>query len=290
MRSAPAALINLLESGQAFVKADLYTFTLNGGAVLRYTGADQPVTANGYVFGCGPLIEDGGIKTQRGIQVDTIEITLRADARQTVNGVPWLTFLRRNGLDGALVKIERAIAPDWPTLLNAGPTGTYIRFSGRFSKTTDIGRSQATITASSWLELLNVNMPADVYQSSCLNTLYGAKCQVNRASFARAGVVVSSANPVNVPTNVSAPSGYYVHGTIVFTSGANTGISRTIKAQDGAGNLTLLPSLPAPPAAGDGFTIYPGCDLTQATCLTKFNNLVRFRGQPYVPAPETSVV
>jgi hypothetical protein len=33
--------------------------------------------------------------------------------------------------------------------------------------------------------------------------------------------------------------------------------------------------------------VYPGCDKQQATCRGKFANLARFRGQPYVPAPET---
>lgn len=289
MRNASPALVNLLESGQTFVKGDLYTFTLNGGAVLRYVGGDQPISANGFQFERGPLIDDGGVKCQRGIQVDTLEITLRADARHLVNGVPWIAFLRKNGLDGALVRVERAIAPDWATMLSTGPIGTYIRFSGRFTKTTDLGRSQATIVASSWLELLNVNMPPDVYQSSCLNTLYGPKCLVSRAGFARAGAVGAGANPVNIPTNLSASADYYAHGSVVFNSGANAGLSRTVKSQDIAGNLTVLPGLPTPPNAGDTFTIYPGCDLQQSTCLTKFNNLAHFRGQPYVPAPETSV-
>jgi hypothetical protein len=36
---------------------------------------------------------------------------------------------------------------------------------------------------------------------------------------------------------------------------------------------------------GDAFTVYLGCDHTQATCTTKFGNLTNFRGFPYIPSP-----
>jgi hypothetical protein len=43
------------------------------------------------------------------------------------------------------------------------------------------------------------------------------------------------------------------------------------------------------PNTGDTFTAYPGCDKTQNTCTSKFNNLVNFGGFPYVPVPEAAI-
>lgn len=42
-------------------------------------------------------------------------------------------------------------------------------------------------------------------------------------------------------------------------------------------------------SAGDAFTIYPGCDKQQSTCSAKFNNLIHFRGFPYVPENSAAV-
>jgi len=54
--------------------------------------------------------------------------------------------------------------------------------------------------------------------------------------------------------------------------------------------LTLSRPLLNIPIAGDTYTLYAGCDKLQATCSGKFNNLVHFRGFPYIPASEVSVV
>ena len=44
--------------------------------------------------------------------------------------------------------------------------------------------------------------------------------------------------------------------------------------------------LPFAPSAGDAFTVYAGCDHTQATCQGRFNNVAENRGFPYVPPPQ----
>jgi uncharacterized phage protein (TIGR02218 family) len=42
-------------------------------------------------------------------------------------------------------------------------------------------------------------------------------------------------------------------------------------------------------AAGDSFSIYPGCDKQQSTCQNKFANLINFRRFPYIPENSTAV-
>ncbi len=70
--------------------------------------------------------------------------------------------------------------------------------------------------------------------------------------------------------------------------GANSGLVRTVKSYaHSSGLVTVVLALPNTPAVSDAFTIYPGCDLTMATCSSKFSNLAHFGGQPFVPAPET---
>jgi hypothetical protein len=56
------------------------------------------------------------------------------------------------------------------------------------------------------------------------------------------------------------------------------------------GTIALLAPFPNAAAAGDAFTIYPGCDKTlDANGCAKFANTARFKGYPYVPDPQTAV-
>jgi uncharacterized phage protein (TIGR02218 family) len=82
----------------------------------------------------------------------------------------------------------------------------------------------------------------------------------------------------------------FAQGTILFTSGVNEGVYRTIKGQSTAVafGLDLVYPLETPPSAGDTFQIWPGCDKTSATCTARFDNLKAFRGYPFTPAAETA--
>jgi len=82
-----------------------------------------------------------------------------------------------------------------------------------------------------------------------------------------------------------AGSGYFNLGTIAFTTGANAGISRTVKTylQGASGTVSLIAPFPLQAQAGDAFTLTPGRDKQQTTCQSKFNNLVNFRGFPTCP-------
>ncbi|MHB8286171.1 MAG: DUF2163 domain-containing protein, partial [Caulobacteraceae bacterium] len=280
---------DFLLTSQACVRADLYTITLAGGGVLRYAGADIPIVAGGQTFTLGPPIQDGGVKSSRGVTVSTVDITILADDRHLVGDVQFLDFVEDLGLDGAAIRIDRAFAASWADMAAAGPVGTYIRFSGRFSEAKALGQTGVVVTAASWLDLLSVNLPADVYQTSCLNSLGDAKCAVNLAAYAVPAVVAGATSLTTLGSDLTQAADYFALGKLVFTSGANAGLARTIKAYDGAGNFTLIAPLPNPPETGAAFDAYPGCDLSMATCQQRFANLARFRGQPFIPAPSTGL-
>ena len=82
--------------------------------------------------------------------------------------------------------------------------------------------------------------------------------------------------------------GILTGGYIRFTGGALDGVRRTIKLHT-TGSLLLFSPLPSAPTVGASFSAYPGCDKLQATCTTKFSNVINFRGAPYIPTPETAV-
>ena len=286
MKNASPALLALLATGK-FVRADIWTITLNGGVVIRWTGHDQPITWAGNTFAKGPAIDRNSISEKVGVEVATLDMTITARPEDLINGAPIIPFIKYHGLDGASIKLERAYAPDWSSPI----TGTVIRFAGKVTSIKSVKGAQAKVTVSSWLVLLNTSSPRNLFQGGCLRTLYDANCGLSPSNFSQAGTVSSggSGQTGSFGSGVTNTSGYFAQGRVVFTSGANAGQSRTIKSFDGAGNFVLVKPLPVPCAAGDAFTVYAGCDLSMATCASKFNNLGRFKGTPFVPVPTTAL-
>lgn len=294
MKNASSTLKSVLNSAQHLYIADLYTFTLSDATVLRYAVSSQDInltTPTVRSFDASSVvIKRGSIKTVIGVQVDTLDLTVSAAAAHLIGSTPWLQAVRQGALDGATLLVERLF------MQTAGDysLGTFIVFSGRVAGI-EFGRFEARITVNSDLELLNVQMPRNVYQPGCLNTLFDSSCGLSKAAFAIAGTIQAGTTATTLVTSLSQAVGWFASGTLVFTSGALNGVSVGIKDYPATGRVILYAPLNAVPANGDTFTAYPGCPKTQSACgntiggAPAFNNLVHFRGFPYVPAPETII-
>jgi len=286
MKTASAELVGLL-NGNAFYMADLYTFTCGDGTVLRYTTTDIPISLGGNVFSCTSLrIEGFKYKLSLGVSADEMDLTIHALPTDTAGAVSFFRRIMNGGFDGCTVRVER--------LFSATPgdnsAGTVELFTGSVSEIKDVGRTSATITVKSALELLDIQMPRNTYQPGCVHTLYDAGCGLNPASF-QAGYMVASGSGVSsivvATLDATAATRAYDSGTITFTSGLNTGASRTIRLFSSP-TVYLAYPLTNVPAVGDGFTLHQGCDKTSATCSARFNNLGNWRGFPLIPQPEAA--
>jgi hypothetical protein len=89
-------------------------------------------------------------------------------------------------------------------------------------------------------------------------------------------------------TLAPSPATLFDQGTMIGLSGANAGLTRTIRQMTG-GVVYQLKAWLYPVAAGDTFRFLPGCDHTVPTCENAFDNLARYGGFPYIPPPETAV-
>jgi uncharacterized phage protein (TIGR02218 family) len=282
MKTASAAMISLLASNQQLLMADLYTFTLAGGFVARYTGADTDLTVGGNLFsGSGPLISRSKILSKAGLEVQTMDMTVGADSSMLLNGKPWLQAARSGDLDGCRVLVERSFMATWGDTTS----GKLWAFSGNVSDV-EVTRAEIQIKVRSDLEKLNLQWPRNMYQPGCLHTLYDSGCTLSKASFGTASSVAAGSGVIQINCGLAQSAGYFSLGTITFTSGVNSGITRTIK-QYTPGVITLALPLTQPCGLGDTFTAYAGCDKQQSTCSGKFSNLANFRGYPYIPVPET---
>jgi len=284
MKPASTALIGLLGGSERFIMADLYTFTLVGGSVLRYSAAPTAFTVNGYAFVLGPKFERSKTKVVIGTQVDELDIKVYPQPTDLVGGVSFFQAAWTGQFDGALLQLERAFMP---TYGDTSP-GTVILFAGRISDI-DCSRTQVDMRCRSHLELLNIQMPRRLWQSSCTHVFGDAMCQFNRSSLQATFLAGPGSSPTQIASTISpSPANLYLQGTIIGVTGANAGSSRTVANMDGSWVYVKLAFL-ALVADGDEFQLLPGCDRTIATCTNVFNNAIHFGGFPYIPTPETAV-
>lgn len=288
MKSASPALIALLSTSRQFWMADLYSFTLVDGTVLRHTSADIDITTGGHTFLHGqPIITRSRTRVALGTAVDQLDLNISADANTLLGGLPWLQAITNGALDGAEVVLERAFAASPEDAMAGNIAGTVNLFEGRVSDTTTDSLTSKVIVRS-WLEVLNTPLPRNLYQPPCVNSLYDSGCGVSRAAYAAFGAAASGSTRQSINCGLGNAAGYFDIGEIVMTSGQNQGVIRTVRAYT-PGVVALAYPLPKPVSVGDTFTIYPGCDKRMTTCDTKFSNKPRFRGTPFVPVPETAL-
>jgi uncharacterized phage protein (TIGR02218 family) len=289
--ASPGALAALLNSRQPLHKADVYTLTLAGGQVFRWSGADTTLTVGPNTYTLGPKIRRGRVRFVVGVAVDTLDVTFMDEGSTLINGVPLIPFIRARGLFGARLQLDRVF---WGAL-DAGPVGSLLWFPGRIAPA-EIDRNEARLRVRSDLELLNVMVPGEVYQPGCLNTVYDTNCGADRASKTVSGSAagVSFLGDTAFTHTLPQAAGYFDLGAVTFAAGPNAGISRTVKRHT-ATQLSVLQPWPFPVSPGDAFQIYPGCNKSHAdpNGCPKFHtaeNVVRrFRGQPWIPVPETVI-
>jgi uncharacterized phage protein (TIGR02218 family) len=296
MKPASPALRSLLAS-RLFNKARLFRIDLINGGSLYYTSADTDILLDGQTYSAGKsnglLFESKSNRSQIhwkvGVEVDTLTFDVIPNGA-TINGTPFLEAVKQGVFDGAEMTISNAYWPlqGWQTPIV--PTGTVTMFVGRVADIT-ASRSIATLNVNSHLELLNQNMPRNLYQSGCLNTLYDAGCTLNQASYAVSGSAASGSVAGAILASLAQATGYFDLGKMKFTSGVNNGVWRSVKSYSlgSPSTVRLVSPFPSDPAPGDTFTIYPGCDKTQATCAAKYGNAPNFRGFRFIPENTTGV-
>lgn len=117
-------------------------------------------------------------------------------------------------------------------------------------------------------------------------------------------ITVSGSKPRKIFTvteltpNTGGPRGGFADdfingGAVTWESGLNAGASMEVKdftADDGATIeqiLELFLNMPFDIQVGDKARVYPGCDKSfLAACRDKFDNVINFRGEPYIPGAD----
>jgi uncharacterized phage protein (TIGR02218 family) len=275
-----------LLASRTFWGVDLYEFAFLDGTFLRVQGdtGAMSTTWGGNVFaGGGPIIKRDGIRKAVGLEASELALTISPHDDDLLLGLPMRIAASNGAFSGASLTLWRGHAATPGGVILGAP----MLFGGnvesvKVEQDISIALRSATIA-------FDAPTPRAVYGPGCDRTLYKPGCGVSRAAFQTNTTAANLSTRAVVRTGLTAAADYYAGGELRFTGGANAGARRTIKRHAADGTLTLAYPLSFDVVAGDSFTIWPGCShANDATGCVKFSNSARFRGQPFVPAPETA--
>lgn len=295
MRPAPPqpgytdADVTALIASRNFVFADCFTVELINGDKWYYTAAQRDVnvipvdgSSVAVIFKAdGPRLSGLKMHMEIGVNVDEQDLQISYTENDSFYGMVWGAAVASGILDGAIIRRDRFFAQSWFTPWVGGAP----MFMGRVANIDAIERQDIKVKVKSYLVLANINMPKEVMQPACRNTLFDSRCTLNKAAFGVAGTVGASSN--NSIIRWSGAVSTFTLGTISMVAGPAAGLSRSIKQATGT-ELILSYPFNFEPGLGDAFIAYPGCDKTLTTCTTQYSNVANHTGFPYVPPPETA--
>jgi uncharacterized phage protein (TIGR02218 family) len=273
MRAIPSALQAKLDSGVTTL-CRCWLITRSDGVTQGFTDHDQDIVLGNTACRAGSGLTGSETTQKLGLAVDTSELA-GALADDSLNEAD----LAAGRYDGAGVELWLT---DWSepglrVLLAKGTLGEVRRQGPAF--TAEIrGLSERLGQQSGRL-----------YTATCAADLGDARCTISLAdpAFHGSGTVagLSSTSTFTASGLESFDDGWFKAGKLIFTGGANTGLSVEVKSHRKAASVTLdlWQPMAEPIVAGDTFTVTAGCDKRFQTCHDRFNNVLNFRGFPHVP-------
>jgi uncharacterized phage protein (TIGR02218 family) len=277
MRVLPDGMAEHLASG-ATTLCHCWRVELKSGEVLGFTDHDRDLVINGVTYEAEAGFAATEIESSLGLSVDNLEATgaLSSTALSEAR-------LAAGDFDNAAVELWRVNwqAPAQRVLLKRGAVGEVTRGRGIFT---------AELRGLSHV----LNQPRGrLFQQGCDAVLGDAQCGVDLANpDVSATVQVNACRErriIEVSGATAFAAGFFAHGTLAFTTGANAGRGGQIKFHRVTGaavTVELWQPLLADAQAGDRLVLRAGCDKQFSTCRLKFGNAVNFRGFPHMPGDD----
>jgi uncharacterized phage protein (TIGR02218 family) len=286
LKTLTSAAQTIVTNQQYAYFCDLYMIRLIDKTMIYWTGADVEKKWGADTYLCGPLIERGSIAMKVGLETDSTTLTIYPRPEDMVGSTLLGRALMSGIFDSAEVQIYRGIAAN----PQADLADAISRFRGKISDVSG-NASKAMVTIVSELYKLGQVFPRHVYAPSCGNQLFDEICALSTSAYAVNASVASASifgDVLKLQTNeTSKPNQYFRGGVAKFITGENAGRVQKVKESNASGGVFFSEPWLSPVAAGDIIQLLPGCDKKLLTCTGKFGNTNRFRGQPFVPSPET---
>jgi len=274
MRDIPSALQAKLDTGVTTL-AHCWKLTRRDSVVQGFTDHDDDLLVDGVIYRAGTGFTPSEAASRFDLSVDGAEVAgaLSDDALNESD-------LAAGRYDAASVETWLV---DWSdvslrVLMARSTLGEVKREGQAFSAEL---RGLADQLSQQSGRLFTVRCSADLGDARCRFDLVAAGLQ-GEGSVAS---VESTSTIIALALDAFA-EGVFSGGKLMWTSGANDGLSVEIKEHrmaSGHARLSLWQAMPEVIASGDTFVIAAGCDKRFATCRDRFANAVNFRGFPHIP-------
>ena len=292
MKQATAQLTAHL-AGPVTTLATCWEITRRDGQIFRFTDHDRDLEIEGALYAARFGHARSAIASDASMAVDNLDVEGIIDAESLRE-----EELRAGIFDHAGVRI---FLVNWAALgmgilrLRRGWLGEVVL--------TDTGQFRTELRG---LTQALQQQIGELYTPECRADLGDARCKVDLAALTVTGSVTAvetrsvflavltpsvtdgSNGDCTAPNGLTLseprPDGWYDGGLLTWSSGPNAGLSIEVQRWEaGPCRITLYlpPGYPITP--GDSFSLAPGCDKRFATCKAKFDNVLNFRGEPYVP-------
>lgn len=260
-------------SGAVLELATCWRVERQDGVVLGFTDHQADLTIGGVRYEAAIGYAATDLQSASNLSVDNLDI-------QGIANSPSITEadLIAGVWDCARVEIFEVIYSD----LSAG---TRPLKSGRIGEIR-MGRAQFVAELRSLTQQLAQNI-LEVTSPTCRARLGDARCKVPMGPLTVTGTVTNvTSTRVWTDTARTEADGLYAFGVVTWTSGANAGLEKDVKASSSSGLIELVEPMPWAIEVGDGYSMTEGCDGRLETCRDRFANVPNMRAEPYKPGQD----
>lgn len=255
--------------------AYLWKITREDGQIFGFTSHDLPVVYDGVTYEASSGFMPSAVSTSGGLAVDDVEL----------EGMLVSDAITEADLTAGLW--DRAEVWLYQVNYNDLTMGANVLRRGWLGETT-MGTNRFTVELRGMNQRL-AQAVGDNFSPVCRATFGSPKCGKDLNSYKVTGTITAvPSNRVFVDAARTEADGYFDLGYVTFTSGNNTGVSREIKTY-AADTITCEFAFPFLVEVGDAYEMFKGCDKKLATCRDTYNNVVNFRGEPYIPTADSLV-
>ncbi|MEK6733599.1 MAG: DUF2163 domain-containing protein [Pseudomonadota bacterium] len=127
------------------------------------------------------------------------------------------------------------------------------------------------------------NTIGNCYSNTCRTEFADSFCKMKKEEFTFKGKITNVAEDTSFfdETRLEEED-YFTRGILTFTSGKNKNKKITVTGfRDSKITLDYVYGLNF--SVGDEYNITAGCDKSLDCCISKFNNAINFRGEPFIP-------
>lgn len=278
MRSVSVDLAADIDDGCTSL-ARLWKITRTDGVILYFTDGDQPIPYATHVYRADVGFTASAVMIT-GDYVNAQSVTIKAAMTDDGIAEDDIRMKRYEGAKGEL-SIINYLAPSH---------GIMKVFTGTFGRVEVGDKNEVSIELTPEGSALgNHAIGSEVYSPTCRNSFGNVNCSgpdlaIDLAALSVAFTVDVIATNVITASEFTQADNQYAEGFILWVTGDNAGLrSPVARSLLSTHTVTLTQNPPKAIQVGDTGVAIPGCDKALDTCITKWNNVLNFRGEPNVP-------